>query len=96
MSVDVCVCECVCSTQPLTHALFPAVCVCVPVVTHCVSQHPSDICRMLHFHAALMTSPGMQTERSRQAAMMLHKVSYVEVAMNADQRRWNFIFGLCY
>lgn len=35
----------VCSAEPLTHTRFPAVCVCVPAVTHCVSQHPSDICR---------------------------------------------------
>lgn len=52
-----CVCVPACSTEPLTHAHFPAVGVCVPAVTHCVSQHPSDICRLLSHPAPLSLCP---------------------------------------
>lgn len=84
----------VCSSEPLTHAHLPAMGVRVPTVTHCVSQHPSDICRRnsltrLFFHTVPMTSPVLQhrqvNPRGRERVMLAPAAPSLLFCSDADR-----------
>lgn len=77
----------------MTHAHFP---ICVPAATHCVSQHPSDICRLLFHPAPLSHCPDDITGsaaarevnlRGRELVMISRTLlHFCDAQMNADER----------